>query len=133
MMTALGYLEMIGQARFEPPIIDLDTTREVRALCDAGFAKLTLEQAGARLDEVDLAWAPMSSLADLANSDMAEAAGCFIEVEDGWGGTFRAPASPARFPEGAPPVGRAAPKLGEHTREILEAAGLRPDEIEALI
>jgi crotonobetainyl-CoA:carnitine CoA-transferase CaiB-like acyl-CoA transferase len=133
MMTALGYPNMISQARFEPPIIDLDTTREVRALCDAGFAKLTLEQAGVRLDEVDLAWAPMSTLADLANSDMAEAAGCFIEVEDGWGGTFRTPASPARFPEGAPPVGRAAPKLGEHTREILEAAGLRPDEIEALI
>ena len=75
----------------------------------------------------------MSTLAELAKSDMAEAAGCFITVEDGWGGTFRAPASPARFPEGAPPVGRAAPKLGQHTREVLEAAGLTPDEIDAVM
>ena len=111
----------------------MEITREVRAMCDEGFARMTLAEAGARLDEQDLAWAPMATLAELAESEMAEAAGCFITVEDGWGGTFRAPAAPARFPEGAPPVGRAAPKLGQHTREVLEAAGLTDDEIEALL
>ena len=133
MMIAIDRPEVLAEPRFEPPIIDLETTREVRAMCDEGFAKLTLAEAGARLDEQDLAWAPMATLAELATSEMAEAAGCFITVEDGWGGSFRAPASPARFPEGAPPVGRAAPKLGQHTREVLEAAGLRPDQIAALI
>ena len=133
MMIAIDRPEVLAEPRFEPPIVDLETTREVRAMCDEGFAKLTLAEAGARLDEQDLAWAPMATLAELATSEMAEAAGCFITVEDGWGGSFRAPASPARFPEGAPPVGRAAPKLGQHTREVLEAAGLRPDQIAALI
>lgn len=133
MMIAIDRPEVLAEPRFEPPILDLETTREVRAMCDEGFANLTLAEAGARLDEQDLAWAPMATLAELATSEMAEAAGCFITVEDGWGGSFRAPASPARFPEGAPPVGRAAPKLGQHTREVLEAAGLRPDQIAALI
>jgi crotonobetainyl-CoA:carnitine CoA-transferase CaiB-like acyl-CoA transferase len=133
MMLVIDRPEVLAEPRFEPPIVDMETTREVRAMCDEGFAKLTLAEAGARLDEQDLAWAPMATLAELAASEMAETAGCFVTVEDGWGGSFRAPAAPARFPEGAPPVGRAAPKLGQHTREVLEAAGLHAEEIDALM
>lgn len=133
MMIAIDRPEVLAEPRFEPPVLDLETTREIRAMCDEGFAKLTLAEAGARLTEQDLAWAPMATLAELAESEMAETAGCFITVEDGWGGKFRAPATPARFPEGAPVVGRAAPKLGQHTREVLEAAGLTPDQIAALV
>lgn len=133
MMIAIDRPEVLADPRFEQPIVDLETTREVRAMCDEAFGKMTLSEAGERLTSMDLAWAPMGTLEELANSEMAEAAGCFITVEDGWGGAFRGVAAPARFPEGAPPVGRAAPKLGEHTREVLEAAGLRPEEIEALL
>ena len=75
----------------------------------------------------------MGTLAELAASEMAENAGCFVTVEDGWGGAFRAPAAPVRFPEGAPSVGRAAPKHGQHTREVLAAAGYDPERILALI
>ena len=133
LMIALDRPEAVAEPRYEPPVSDLATLRELRALCDEAFAGFTLEAIGQRLDELDLAWAPMATLSELANSQMAEDAGCFVTVEDGWGGTFRAPASPARFPEGAPLVGRAAPKLGEHTREVLEAAGLRPEEIDAVL
>jgi crotonobetainyl-CoA:carnitine CoA-transferase CaiB-like acyl-CoA transferase len=133
LMIALDRPELLAEPRFEPPVADLAILRELRAVCDEAFASFTLEAIGQRLDELDLAWAPMATLAELAQSDMAERAGCFVTVEDGWGGAFRAPASPARFPEGAPPVGRAAPKLGEHTREVLEAAGLTADEIAAVL
>lgn len=133
MMLAIDRPEILADPRFELPIMDIEITREVRALCDTAFAGMTLAEAGERLSGNDLAWAPLGTLAELAASDMAEEAGCFITVEDGWGGRFRAPAAPARFPEGAPPVGRAAPKLGEHTREVLEAAGLTPDEIAAVL
>jgi crotonobetainyl-CoA:carnitine CoA-transferase CaiB-like acyl-CoA transferase len=120
---------VLADERFTPPIVDMDLTREVRGMCDAAFAKMTLEEAGEKLSSLDLAWAPLATLAEMADAPWAERAGCFITVEDGWGGTFRAPAAPARFPEGQPPVGRAAPKLGQHTREVLEAAGLSPAEI----
>jgi crotonobetainyl-CoA:carnitine CoA-transferase CaiB-like acyl-CoA transferase len=111
----------------------MDTVREIRAIVDEAFAQMTLAEVGERLTAGDLAWAPMGTLAELAEADFARDAGCFEMVDDGWGQTYRLPASPARFPEGAPKVSRAAPKLGEHTREVLEAAGLRPDEIEALL
>jgi formyl-CoA transferase len=68
----------------------------------------------------------------MAASEQAAAAGCFFEVDNGWGGQMLSPASPARFPEGAPAVTRPAPKLGQHTREVLLEAGLSLAEVEAL-
>jgi crotonobetainyl-CoA:carnitine CoA-transferase CaiB-like acyl-CoA transferase len=130
MMIAIDRPELVADPRFTPQTInDLALSREIRAACDAAFATMTLEEAGEKLTSLDLAWAPLATLGEMAASDWAEQAGCFITVEDGWGGAFRAPAAPARFPEGQPPVGRAAPKLGQHTREVLEAAGLSPAEI----
>jgi crotonobetainyl-CoA:carnitine CoA-transferase CaiB-like acyl-CoA transferase len=133
MMIVIDRPEVLADPRFEQPITDLEITREVRAMCDEAFGRMTLAEAGEKLSANDLAWAPMGTLEELANSQMAADAGCFFEVEDGWGGRFRTPAAPVRFPEGAPPVGRAAPKLGEHTYEVLEAAGLTPEEIAAVL
>jgi len=125
--------EVLADPRYEAPVTDPAAIAELRDLIDDGFLQLTLEEACARLTELDVAHAPLGTLEELVEAPFAEAAGCFQPVEDGWGGAFRVAAAPARFPEGAPAVGMAAPKLGEHTREILETAGLTPDEIEALI
>jgi crotonobetainyl-CoA:carnitine CoA-transferase CaiB-like acyl-CoA transferase len=133
MMKVVDRTEVLADPRYALPISDLEAVREVRALIDQGFGAMTLAEVSERLTACDLAWAAMASLAELAESDMAAQAGCFETVSDGWGGSFRAPAAPARFPEGAPPIGRAAPRLGEHTREVLEAAGLRPHEIDAVM
>ena len=133
MMIAADRPEVLADERYAHPIEDLERVREIRAMLDEGFGRMTLAEAAERLTELDLAWAPMATLAELASSEMAQTAGCFETVGDGWGGAFRAPAAPARFPEGAPAVGRPAPKLGQHTREVLEAAGLTPEEIEAVL
>ena len=63
----------------------------------------------------------------------AHEAGCFVDTPDGWGGSFKAPAAPVRFP--ATPTGPAgpAPRLGEHTREVLAQAGYDEAAVEALI
>lgn len=133
LMIALDIPELLAEPRFDPPVVDQDVVRELRGLVDAAFAKMTLEEVGERLTAGDLAWAPMGTLAELAEAPYAHDAGCFEVVDDGWGAMHRVPASPARFPEGAPKVSRPAPKLGEHTREVLEAAGLTPDQIAAVL
>ena len=132
-MIAIDRPEVTVDPRFAFPITDLDIVREARAICDEGFGRLTLAEVGERLDSLDVAWAPLGTLAELAASERAELAGCFVTVEDGFGGSFRAPAGPVRFPEGAPPIGKAAPFLGQHTREVLEAAGLTEEEIAAVL
>jgi CoA:oxalate CoA-transferase len=55
----------------------------------------------------------------------------FREVTDA-GGTFKALNPPFRMSASAAMVGPRAAALGEHTREVLGAAGLRAEQIEAL-
>ena len=133
LMIALDRPEILAEPRYDPPVTDMDTVREIRTIVDEAFAQWTLAEIGERLTAGDLAWAAMGTLAELADAQYAEDAGCFERVDDGWGQVHRLPASPVRFPEGAPPVSRPAPKLGEHTREVLEAAGLTPEEIKAVL
>jgi len=40
---------------------------------------------------------------------------------------------PSTWSENVPPTGRFAPRLGQHTREVLTEAGYTPGEIDALI
>jgi len=134
MMRLIGRADLVGNPRYEAPITDLDAVREIRALVDAAFARFSFDEAAQALTEADLIWAPLATLGEMAASEQAKAAGCFETVSDGQGGVFPSPAAPARFPEGAPPVRRAAPKLGEHTAEVIaelragRAAGLTAAE-----
>jgi crotonobetainyl-CoA:carnitine CoA-transferase CaiB-like acyl-CoA transferase len=80
----------------------------------------------------DIIFAPMQTLDDFVNDPQAHEAGCFVDTPDGWGGSFKAPASPVRFPETPTEPAGPAPKLGEHTREVLAEAGYGPDEVDAL-
>jgi crotonobetainyl-CoA:carnitine CoA-transferase CaiB-like acyl-CoA transferase len=133
LMAQIGRPELAAEARFAPPIADLEAVRELRAILDAVFARLTLAEAGELLTRADLIWAPMATLPEAAADPQAQAAGCFVETPDGYGGAFRAPATPVRFPGAPLPTQHAAPRLGQDTRAILAEAGYGREKIEALI
>jgi crotonobetainyl-CoA:carnitine CoA-transferase CaiB-like acyl-CoA transferase len=48
-------------------------------------------------------------------------------------GRIRTMREPSTWSETVPPSGRFAPRLGQHTREILAEVGYTPNEIDALI
>jgi crotonobetainyl-CoA:carnitine CoA-transferase CaiB-like acyl-CoA transferase len=132
-MSAIGRPDYIDDPRCALPITDLAVVREIRAALDAKFATLTLAEALALIQSADVICAPMATLDEVVADPMAHEAGCFVETPDGWGGSFRAPAAPVRFP--TTPTGPAgpAPKLGEHTREVLGEAGYDQAAIATLI
>jgi crotonobetainyl-CoA:carnitine CoA-transferase CaiB-like acyl-CoA transferase len=80
-----------------------------------------------------MVWGPLNAPRDTADDPLAIAAGCFVEVTDADGATFRQPTSPARFPGADDGPRRPAPKLGQHTREVLAEAGYAAAEIDQLI
>jgi crotonobetainyl-CoA:carnitine CoA-transferase CaiB-like acyl-CoA transferase len=131
-LKGLGLSHVLEEPGLGPPYADLDQVRRVRALVDEAFAKLTLEEAGAMLTEGDLIWAPMSSLEEVAIDPQARAAGCFVVTPDNYGGAFEAPATPIRFPGLEVEPRTPAPQLGQHTRQVLEEAGIAADVVARL-
>ncbi|MCW2603230.1 MAG: CoA transferase [Pseudonocardiales bacterium] len=132
-LEAIGLAELGTDPRFIPPVTDQANLALLRGLVDEAFARLTLAEARERLRKGDVIHATLQTLGEAAESAVSNDAGCFVDVEDGWGGTFRTIAAPIRFPDGAPFVGRAAPKLGQHTAEVLDAVGYTEAQIAELL
>lgn len=129
---AAGRPELVADERFATGKARRQNAAQLSAELDAGFAALPFDEIARRLDAADLVWAPLQTPGEVAQDPQVAAAGAFVEVEDGQGGTYRSPAAPARFP-GADATRRPpAPKLGQHTREVLAEAGYSEAEIEAM-
>jgi crotonobetainyl-CoA:carnitine CoA-transferase CaiB-like acyl-CoA transferase len=131
---ALGRPDLVTDERFATGKARRQNARELTVELDAAFGALTFEEAARRLDAADLVWAPMQTPADAANDPQVEASGAFLRVDPGDGGEpFRSPAPPARFPGADPEVRPRAPRLGEHTRDVLTELGYSLGEIDAMI
>jgi crotonobetainyl-CoA:carnitine CoA-transferase CaiB-like acyl-CoA transferase len=85
--------------------------------------------------ELDAAGVPCGRINDLAtvfaDPHLAER-GLFVDLRHPVLGTVRAIGSPLHLSDTPPVMRRAAPLLGEHTREVLAEAGIPVAEIEAL-
>jgi crotonobetainyl-CoA:carnitine CoA-transferase CaiB-like acyl-CoA transferase len=79
------------------------------------------------LERADIPVQRMNSLADVVADPHLAATGFFRTVEHPTEGRIRSMAVPSEWSESAPAYRRHAPRLGEHTREVLREAGL-PDE-----
>ncbi len=130
---ALGLSDLALDPRFAKGRERRANGPELIGLLDAAFAALSLAEAGARLDAADVVWSPVQTPAELSADPQAEAAGCFVDMPDGAGGTYRAPAAPARFPGADDGPKGPAPGLGQHTREVLSQLGYEAAQVEAML
>ncbi len=75
---------------------------------------------------------PVLSPADAITHPWFIEQGSIRQIDDGEGGTFAVPGFPLRFDGIRPHREVVAPKMGEHTREVLASFGLTPEEIDRL-
>src|SRR5207244_13151444 len=85
------------------------------------------------LEGADIPVQRMNSLADIVADPHLAATGFFRTVEHPSEGAIRSMAVPSEWSDSAPEYRRHAPRLGEHTREVLQEAGYTRDKIERLI
>jgi 2-methylfumaryl-CoA isomerase len=95
--------------------------QEICELLEAWIAVRTLASVAAAFDANKVMWGPYQTFKELVAEDprASSANPLFADVEHPGIGTYPTPGSPLRFGgvEGVPP--RPAPKLGEHTDEVL--------------
>jgi len=106
---------------------------ELVAAIDEALSHRTRDQWLEIFDANSIIWGPVLGLHEVASDPQADALGVFPTIHSPDIGPYRTVAAPMRFADVQVGPKGPAPKLGQHTREILSEAGHGTEEIEALV
>lgn len=87
----------------------------------------------ARLKPLGIPVAPVNSLSDLFEDPHLQAIGTFLRMQHPSEGTLTQVKPPVNFEKTPSEITKLAPRLGEHSRELLARAGLSEQEISELV
>ncbi len=130
--AAAGRPDMVEDARFARASGRRTHAAEIVAELDEAFGRYSYAECVARMDEADLVWSPMQTLAEAAQDPQIRAAGAVVAAQDQDGNAFEAPAGPIRFPGLDSPQPMPAPRIGQHTAQVLAELGYAQSDILAL-
>ncbi len=129
----IGKSEMLSDARFatyEARSRNYDT---VYGWVSEELKKRSTGQWLEALERADIPVQRMNSLDDIMEDPHLQATGYFRSVDHPSEGRIRSMAVPSEWSQTQPEYRRHAPRLGEHTKEVLQEAGYTSDKIEQLI
>jgi crotonobetainyl-CoA:carnitine CoA-transferase CaiB-like acyl-CoA transferase len=129
----LGQPELTGTGIFANMHTRGRNIAEVYGYVRARLAERTTREWLGLLARSDLPYAPVGTLEDLFSNEHLRAVGFFPEIEHPSEGLMRTTGIPATWSESQPDIRRLAPRMGEHSREILRDAGYSDTEIAALV
>jgi crotonobetainyl-CoA:carnitine CoA-transferase CaiB-like acyl-CoA transferase len=127
----MGLAALEADERFAGEAARLEHHAEFYELVAARTRERGREEWLRLLDEADIPCAPINTVPQFAESDLIESLGGLSEVVTESGGTYRFANNPLRALAGAP-AEQPAPRLGEHSREVLAELGYEENEIERL-
>ena len=137
---AMANLKKLGELIDEPFFADLEDQTDSWTYRDEIYAmtRIKLEERTTQewLDlfrPVDIWCGPVYGYEDVVNDPQIKHNGTFVEYDHPTEGRVKTPGFPIKFSKTPSTVDRGAPRVGEHTREILAAAGKSEAEIEALL
>lgn len=128
----IGREEWIEDERFHDARSRYRNMLQLVPMIDEALSARSRDEWGEVFDANGIIWGPVLALHEVANDPQAEAIGIFPEMEHGELGSYRTVAVPMRFSKAEVGPRGPAPRIGEHTRAVLEESGLTAAEIEAL-
>jgi crotonobetainyl-CoA:carnitine CoA-transferase CaiB-like acyl-CoA transferase len=134
-----AFFDVIGQPeRFKDPKFSNQEVRskhypEAYAFVAEELKKRSTAEWLEALERADIPVQRMNSIDDIVADPHLAATGYFRTVEHPTEGSLKSMAVPSEWSESPPELRRHAPRLGEHTREVLGEAGFSEDEIDALV
>ena len=134
------YAEMAGVPELHDPKFDTPAGRqlhsdEVDSLLKSKWMEQTSQEWFHHAQEWRFPFAPVQTMADIAESPQLKERGFFVEFPHPAVGTLRYPGAPFQMSESPGRNGqqvRAAPLLGEHNDEVFQELGYSPQDVEDL-
>lgn len=128
LLTALGRPDLIDICK-RPPGQQVQVKQFLRKT----FSTKPLAEWETFLAPIDVCWAPVRTLKEALQAEQVRARGMLQQVEQrGFGGgPVTQIGIPIRYRDEPGRIDPEIPQLGEHTQQVLAAAGLTPQEIEA--
>ena len=128
LVVLLGASELAEDARFSDPNLRLANLVELNEILTTHFKSDTTENWITRLEEAGIPSGPVLDIAEMSAHPQAVARSMVQEIDQG----LRVIGHPVKYRETPAAIRRGAPKLGEHTGDVLSEAGYSIDEIQAL-
>jgi crotonobetainyl-CoA:carnitine CoA-transferase CaiB-like acyl-CoA transferase len=130
---AVGRPEWLTDPRYAGPAERARHAAELIAELDLIFATAGLDEWATRFAaEPEFFWSPVQTIDELIADPQFSAGGGLVEVPDE-GGTMTMVATPADFADHPAAPRFRAPRLAEHSLEVLGQLGYGPDRIEKLV
>jgi crotonobetainyl-CoA:carnitine CoA-transferase CaiB-like acyl-CoA transferase len=129
---ALDREDLLADERFGQLFLSPDDLVALKEIVGAQFRSRTTAEWTARMEAEGQRFAPVNDYAALAADPHPYLNGYLVEVEHPEYGPTRIVGSPVRLSETPATPAAVAPRLGEHTEEVLLAAGFSPEDLEQL-
>jgi crotonobetainyl-CoA:carnitine CoA-transferase CaiB-like acyl-CoA transferase len=125
--------EWLGDARFRTNADRMKNLADLAPLINEKLKRCSVREWISALELEGVPCGPINSIADMAADPQTAAREMVVELEHPRAGTTRALGLPIKLSASPGKVTRAAPVLGQHTREVLAEFGFSSGEIEALV
>jgi len=131
--TLIGQPALAADARFATMSARTEHTAELNTLLKRTLGERTTAEWLEVLERLDIPAAPLHDLYSLPEDPHLDSVGFFQWREHPTVGRFRDMRAPTTWSETPPTFQRLAPRLGEHSEEVLLEAGFSPAEVASLV
>jgi crotonobetainyl-CoA:carnitine CoA-transferase CaiB-like acyl-CoA transferase len=131
-LQAVDRTDLLQDPRFFPHAARATHIDEIYAILAGLLSTRTSAEWTALLERIDIPVAPVNSVEDLVQDPHLAAGGFFSFEQHASEGKLRVPRTPTDWSASAPERLRPAPRLGQHSAEVLREAGYTDAEIAEL-